>query len=228
MKPYYSDDLTTLYKGDCFEVMDKLDIKADLILTDAPYGMSFQSNHRIEKHLKIDNDDNLDWLEGFYKQIASKAKEDAHSYFFCSHHFVEEFLKHNKKHFNYKNLLVWEKNNTGMGDLLGDYAPKHELCIFNSNGSKKLNNGRDSNILKFSRTGNNLHPTEKPLDMFKYLISKSTESGDLVIDPFAGSGTTARACKDLGRKCIVIEKEEKYCDVIVKRLAQQCFDFGDF
>src|SRR5690606_40391432 len=63
-------------------------------------------------------------------------------YIFCSWHKVDIFKQELEKYFKIKNILIWEKNNTGMGDLYGDYAPKYEMCIFINNG-KDLNNGRD-------------------------------------------------------------------------------------
>ena len=99
-----------------------------------------------------------------------------------------------------------------MGDLEGDYAPKYEMIIFCSNGEKKLNDGRDPNIIKATRTGNDLHPTEKPVNLLNYLIRKSTKKGDVVLDTFAGSFSTAKACVQTGRRFIAYEIEKKYCD----------------
>jgi site-specific DNA-methyltransferase (adenine-specific) len=59
-----------------------------------------------------------------------------------------------------------------------------------------------------------------------WLVGLCSEPGDLILDPFAGSGTTGRAAKDLGRKCTMIEREEKYCEIAAKRLSQQVFDFN--
>ena len=110
-----------------------------------------------------------------------------------------------------KNILVWEKNNHGSGDLLGDYAPKYELIIFCSNGSKKLNGGRSSNVIKCAKMPTDNHPTEKPTNLLRHLIEKSTNKGDLVLDTFAGSFSTARACKEIGRDFICFEVEPEYC-----------------
>lgn len=139
----------------------------DLVLTDPPYGMSFQSNHRK---------------------------------------------------FEVKNILVWVKNNTGMGDLEGDYAPQYEFIIYARKGNLKLNDGRSSNILPFSRTGNIHHPTEKPLDLFSFLIRKSTREGGTVFDGFLGGGTTALACKMLKRNYICCEISPEYCKIAEERI----------
>lgn len=208
-----------LVNDDAFVFLEKLEENSiDLILVDTPYGMSFQSSHRKEKHIKIQNDDNLDWLPNWLNQIKRIVKKDCHCYIFCSNHFVDVFVCEIKKHLPYKNILIWEKNNTGMGDLLGDYAPKYEMIIFCSNGKKKLNGGRDSNIIKAKRTDNDLHPTQKPVNLMEYLIEKSTIKGDTVLDCFSGSGTTAIACHNTNRNFIGCEIEKKHFDVSVKRI----------
>jgi site-specific DNA-methyltransferase (adenine-specific) len=207
--------------GDCSEGMRLIpDNSIDLIISDPPYGMNFQSGYRKERHNIITNDNNLAWLNGYLQEVKRISKEDAHAYIFCSMHNVDIFVTKVKKYLDYKNIIIWEKNNTGMGDLFGDYAPKYEMIIFCSNGKKKLNGRRDPNIFKWAKTGNNLHPTEKPTELINWLIEKSTQHGDIVCDSFMGSWTTARACKDLGRNFIGFELEEKYCRIGEKRLEQ--------
>lgn len=211
----------TVYCAECLKKMKEIDDKSiDLILTDPPYGMEFRSNYRNKKYDKIENDNNLDWLEEFITEIKRTSKEDAHIYVFCSFHKVDIFKQELEKQFKVKNILIWEKNNTGMGDLYGDYAPKYEMIIFCSNGNKKLNGNRIANIIKADKTGNTLHPTEKPLELIKLLITKSSNEDDIILDPFLGSGTTAVACKQLNRNYIGIELSEEYCEIARKRLEQ--------
>jgi len=190
----------------------------DLVVTDPPYGMSFQSNHRKVKHKSIQNDDNLDWLGEWVKELKRVCKDEAHLYIFCSWHHIDQFKQQVGALFNVKNILIWEKNNTGMGDLEGDYAPKYEMIIFCSNGKKKLNGGRDANILKAKRTQNENHPTEKPINLIKYFIEKSSNKGDLVLDTFGGGCGTAIASRQIERNCICFEIEEDYCKVARERL----------
>lgn len=204
---------------DCLQELSKIESKKfDLVLTDPPYGMAFQSGYRKEKHEKIQNDDDLYWLPLFFYHIKRVLKDDSHAYVFCSHHNIDIFKKYAGKYFKVKNILVWEKNNTGMGDLKGDYAPKYEFILFLTKGKRKLNGARDSNILKFSRTSNEYHPTEKPVDLMRYLIKKSTQQGDFVFDPFIGSGSTAVACKQTKRNCLGFEINSKYVKTALKRL----------
>lgn len=189
-------------------------------MTDIPYGMDFQSNHRKEKHLKIQNDIDVNWFPDWIKEIDRVSKDDAHLYIFCSHHKIDFFKSEIEKFRKVKNILIWEKNNTGMGDLFGDYASKYEMVLFCSNGNKKLNGGRDANIIKANRTQNNLHPTEKPVNLMEYFISKSSNENDIVLDTFAGSGSTLVACKNTKRHYIGFEIEEIYFNTINKRLSQ--------
>ncbi len=190
----------------------------DLVLTDPPYGIDFQSNFRRTKHKKIHNDNTLEWLDEWCKELKRVTKEDAHLYIFCSWHNVEVFKKGLQEFFKIKNILIWKKNNTSMGDLKGDYAPQYEMILFCTNGKKKLKGRRDSNILKSPRTQNVYHPTEKPINLISYLIEKSTNKGDLVLDTFGGSCSTAIASKQTGRSCICFEIDKEYCTIANKRL----------
>jgi len=213
--------LNKVIQGDCLEVMKNIPDKSiDLVLTDPPYGMEFRSNHRKEKYEKIENDNNLIWLEDFLKESYRVLKDNTHIYIYCSFHNIDIFKQEVSKLFEVKNILVWVKNNTGMGDLEGDYAPQYEFCIYARKGNKKLNRGRDSNILYFDKTGNINHPTEKPVSLMGFLIKKSTDENDTVLDCFLGSGTTAVACKQLKRNFIGIEINEKYCEIARQRLRQ--------
>jgi len=73
---------------------------------------------------------------------------------------------------------------------------------------------------------NNLgHATQKPITLISYIIKLSCRPGGTILDPFAGSGTTGRAAKDLGRKCVMIEKDERYCEIAAKRMQQEVFEF---
>jgi len=185
----------------------------DLVLTDPPYGMVYRSNRRKEKHKSIQNDTDLYWMTDWCKELKRVCKDEAHLYIFCSWHNIDVFKQTLGAYFNVKNILVWEKNNHGSGDLLGDYAPKYELIIFCSNGSKKLNGGRSSNVIKCAKMNTDNHPTEKPTNLLRHLIEKSTNKGDLVLDTFAGSFSTARACKEIGRDFICFEVEPEYCKI---------------
>lgn len=204
---------------DCFDMLATIeDNSVDLLLTDPPYGMSFQSGHRKDKHMKIKNDDNLEWLPKWMSEINRVMKPDSHLYIFCSWHKVDIFKKEIEKYYTIKNLIVWHKNGGGMGDLKGGYGGVHELIFFINNG-KKLNGRRDTDVInKAYRTGNENHPTEKPVNLMEYFIRKSSNPGDLVVDCFAGSFPVAFAAHNTGRRFIGSEIENKYWAEACKRM----------
>jgi len=220
-----------LYNGDCLKFLDDLisnSRKVDCIITDPPYGMEFRSSHRKKRYDVIKNDDNLDWLDEFVEKSYMLLKDNSHAYFFCSWHKVDVFKQALEKKFTVKNVLIWEKNNTGMGDLFGDYAPKYEMILFCTKGKRKLNGNRDSNMLRFARTNNVCHPTQKPVDLIRYLIEKSTNKNDIVGDFFFGSGTTGVASLQSNRSFIGAEIEKTHFDTGVKRIKDAHTSMGFF
>ena len=212
-----------LYKGDCLEIMDKLiekGVKVDAIITDPPYGMEFKSNHRKIKYENIINDNNLEWLDEHFEKVNNILENNAHGYCFCSFHHVDKFKQSIEKFFKVKNILIWEKNNTGMGDLKGDYAPKYEMIIYFHKGRRLLEGKRHPNIFKYAKTGNKLHPTQKPKDLIEFLIKNSTKENETIFDGFMGSGSTGVACKNTNRKFIGIELDDKYFEIAKKRIEE--------
>jgi len=215
-------DRVHLMFGDCLERMKEIpDGSVDMILTDPPYGMDFQSNHRKEKHNKIANDVGLDWLEDFARACYRIAKNDSAHYVFCSFHKIDVFKQAFERLFKLKNILIWEKNNTSMGDLKADFAPKYEMCLFLQKGRREIVGKRDPNIFKFAKTGNTLHPTQKPVDMLEYLIGKFSDQGETVLDPFMGSGSTGVAAMQTNRKFIGIELDPGYFATACQRILAQ-------
>lgn len=120
-----------LLKGDCLELMKEIpDGSVDLVLTDPPYGMSYQSKHRKEKYDKIHNDQNLNWLNDFIDLLYIKMKDNSAGYMFCSMHHIDIFKKEIERKFKLKNILILEKNNHTAGDLKGSFSCKTEFIIF--------------------------------------------------------------------------------------------------
>jgi len=211
-----------LIHGDCLEEMPKMaDRSVDMILTDPPYGMDFQSNYRILKHEKIENDNGLGWLDDFSREAFRVAKDDSAHYFFCSFHHIDLFKQALQKHFKVKNILIWEKNNTSMGDLQHDFAPKCEFIIFCQKGLKAIRGKRDPNIMRFPKTGNNLHPTEKPVELMSYLIEKFADEGDIICDPFMGSGTMGVAAINQGCDFIGFENNDIHFQTAKTRIGNR-------
>lgn len=196
------------------------DKSIDLVLTDPPYGMDYQSSWRTDKYDKIEGDSDLFWFPDFAREAYRLLKDDSHIYIFCNDYAVSDFRRElESAGFQNKRTLVWVKNNHTSGDLEGDYGNKTEFILYAHKGRRLLNGNRETNVLEFSRVATDLHPTQKPTDLFEYLIGKSTNVGDIVLDPFSGSCTTCAAAKSLNRNYICIEKEERYANICSSRLA---------
>jgi site-specific DNA-methyltransferase (adenine-specific) len=211
--------------GDCLEGMKLIPDKSiDLVLTDPPYGMDYQSSWRTatETFDKITLDQDIDWFPQLAKEIYRILKDNSHCYIFCNDYAISHFRKELENvGFTTKRTLVWVKDNHTSGDLEGDYGNKTEFILYCQKGRRELNGKRDTNVLQFSRVNNLKHPTQKPISICQYLIEKSSKKTDLICDPFMGSWTTARACKDLGRAFLGFELSEKYCQVGEERLRQE-------
>jgi len=217
-----------ILEGDCVEVMRGLPSESvDCVVTDPPYGMAYRSNMRASwaRFDAIENDDNFDfeWQLAWMKECYRVLKDGSHFYAFCSDHHLGEFRDTARSaRFNVKRTLVWCKGGGGIGDLDGDYAHETEFCVFAHKGRRPLTGGRISNVLQVPkvRPADLRHPTEKPVGVLRPLVQKSSAPGEVVLDPFGGSGSTAVACREEGRGFIVIEREPKYVEVTRDRLAQ--------
>ena len=223
------DNMITLYHGDMLVEMDKIpDGSVDLVVTDPPYGMDYQSGWRINKYEKIKNDvtienDIHEWITQIYRVL----KENTGLYMFCSWHKIDIFKQAIESRFTIKNIIVWNKNNHGSGDLEGSYAPKHEFIIYAHKG-RLLNKGeRHTDVLNFDRVDGtkSVHPTQKPTDLLGLLIKNSTNEHETVLDPFMGSGTTGIACDNTDRRFIGIELDENYFNIAKKRIEKNVKQF---
>lgn len=221
-----------LYHGDCIEVMKTMQSESvDLVLTDPPYGIDFSTNYRKANKILtqdgIANDkDNIEFLTKAIEQCHRLLKNDRHFYWFTRWDKIPEQLPVIQHYFNVKNILVWVKNNWSMGDLGGAYAGQYECIIFGHKGVRKLNavDGKDRHpdVLNTPRVNNitMYHNHQKPLPLLKFLILKSSNKGDVVLDPFTGSGSTLLAAEEVDRNSIGIEINEKYYQVIKNRLEE--------
>jgi len=185
--------------------------KADCLFTDPPYGYSYESNHQ-NKHSVLKNDD---VMLDFSATAHSALFENAAVYVCGSFQTISKWIDYVSESFNYKNLIVWKKNNWSMGDLKGAFAGQHELLIFAHKGKIELLGKRDPDIWTFDRVPPEVHPTQKPVELVEYALSK-VKSGK-TLDLFGGSGSTLMACEKTNRKSYLMELDPKYCDVIIKR-----------
>ncbi len=200
MKPYYQDSAVQIYHGDCREILPSLP-KVDLVLTDPPYGIKIASNPFRQKHEKADWDAypvDGDLLK-YVIGMGINAIIWGGNYFLLPAH---------------QRFLVWDKMQPE------DFSSAMcEQAWTNINGPAKIFRFKVTSYFK-------QHPTQKPVSLMKWCIQLCPDNPQTILDPFAGSGTTLRAAKDLNRKAIRIEIEEKYCEIAAKRMAQEVFNFG--
>jgi site-specific DNA-methyltransferase (adenine-specific) len=191
----------------------------DCIITDSPYGFGYQSNMKKNKDLPMFYDRNTSWLNEWLYLANKILKDDGHLYMFAPVQKIDEFKQKIENFFIIKNILVWDKNSFGMGDLYGQYAPSYEFIIFAvKEQGRKLNGKRERDLLSFQKTKCDLHPTQKPVDLLEYLITKSSNENDTILDPFMGSGSTGVACVKTNRNFIGIELDENYFNIAKKRI----------
>lgn len=239
MKPYYSDGDVTLWHGDMREILPGLEVTADCVLADPPYG---------ETRLTWDR-----WPAGWPEVAAATASS---MWCFGS---MRMFLDRRDEFTAWRlsQDVVWEKEN-GTGFATDRFKRVHEFALHWYRGDwaavhhetprvevhyrTKGNGGRGptphagairsttwsddgtrltrSVIAAANMHGRAIHPTEKPGAILTPLIEYACPPGGLILDPFAGSGSTAVAARLLGRRAVLIEADERYCEVIARRLAQ--------
>lgn len=205
------------YNGNCIDLMKKSNLKkCSLLLSDPPYGMDFKSGH-VDKNKwdKINNDqiqETISVLDQSFYEIKKHLLPDAHVYIFGNPNEIENIKPIFCKYFKLKNILIWDREIIGMGDLK-TYGRSYDVIYFGYNETwKDLNGTRDRDILRFERVSPNnlIHPTEKPLSILEYLIKKSTNENDYIIDPFSGSCSALKAAEKLNRNAYGFELELKY------------------
>lgn len=216
-----------LINGDVLIELNKMinnGVKVDMILIDPPYLINYKSNLRKDKShdfcSPIKNDDNPQLLIDTFKLCYDVLKDGGAFYCFCNANHVDFFKKEIEKHFKFKNILIWVKNGWSAGDLKGAYAKQTEFIIFASKGRHILNGKRDSDVLKYKRIvgKKQIHQNQKPIKLLEYLIKKSSNENDLILDCFMGSGSTGVACLKTNRNFIGIELDKKYYDMAEKRI----------
>ncbi len=206
-KPYYDSGGITIYHGHAMEILPEL--QADVMVTDPPFGIAYASGHDgvLPRSIAGDEDTSLrdSVLELWWK--------DKPAVVFGSWR--------RQRPRGTRALLVWDtKGALGMGALDLPWKPAHqEIYILGSGFAGK----RGTDVLRFApvqsmAANGRVHPHEKPVALLADLIGKCPPG--VILDPFMGSGTTLRAAKDLGRRAIGIEIEERYCEIAANRMRQ--------
>jgi DNA modification methylase len=228
MKPYYEHAGITIYHGDCREVLPGLS-KVDLINTDPPYGVAYVTSWRSrgdKLRTAVANDSDLTVVAEAWPVIIDRLADDRHWYAFASPRRISEA---EKIFGGSKHILAWDKGDRGtVGDLKAGFGEAWEAIFYGMKGRRELRGSRPRTVVRYDwrSTMDPVHPTVKPVPLIQRMIAWSTDAGETVLDPFMGSGTTLRAAKNLGRKAIGIELEERYCEIAAKRLSQETLNLG--
>lgn len=190
----YESALATLHHGDCREILPSLGKwSADLVVTDPPYGIGYESNYRTgERMERMAHDDGRLDMPVIFEQIARVLRRWRHAYVFGPFVLPPPFTAHAD--------LIWNKTEaSGRGNMTIPWGQTHENVRVTARGKMR-------------------HPTEKPVALLRRYVEASSLLGDVVLDPFAGSGSTLVAAVAGGRRAVGIEISDTYCEVIIERL----------
>lgn len=245
MEPYYEHGGITIYHGDCREVLPTLEAESvRLLWTDPPYGHGNQDGDLQAARVR-------DGVKGARKRpteaIANDTQEEMRLVVDEMLSASERLLipdcccccaggggpkvtfawlanRMDSRGLQFFHAIVWDKSGRGHG-LGWRFRRDYEFVMVGHKRGGKLSwreaDRAEPNIVFVQPTDNDLHPTEKPAALVEWFINLTTEPGDLILDPFAGSGTTLEAAKSCGRRAIGIEIEERYCELAANRLRQE-------
>lgn len=224
-------EINKIYNVDAIVALKELeDSSIDLVVTDCPYSViSGGTNSKWKSGWKTSvlskNDGKIfehndlefeDWVPEIYRVL----KEDSDFYCMVNTINIEDLLRVARESgFKLHNILVWQKNTVNTNRW---YMKNCEFtCYFYKGQAKTINDTSSLQVHQFNNiVGEKDHPTEKPCELMKFYIKNSSKEGDLILDPFAGSGSTLVAAKECRRNYIGFEIDKKYFDVASKRLNQ--------
>jgi site-specific DNA-methyltransferase (adenine-specific) len=231
----------TLYHGDCLQVMTSLPDKSiSTVLTDPPYssGGRRENARSLRKSMTRSVEDE-DWIRGdamstngFVWMMRAAGLEwrrllvtGGHALSFIDWRMSYALMTAlETADLRMHPVVVWDKQNLGMGSV---FRNQHEFIVHTSAGTAMAPQRRDvPNVLRFPAVRDGDHPTEKPGPLLETLLSVVCPKGGTVLDPFAGSGSSLYAARALGHRAIGVEADERYCEVIAKRLNANILDFG--
>lgn len=210
--------------GDCRTLLPQVpDASVDMVFADPPFGVGYETGHyENSPHRAIPGDERPDatWVAD-----AARILKDCGCLYMFTRWDVEGFWQEaiRAAGLALKNSIVWVKPDWTSGDLNGAYAYQHERILFAVKGRHLPRwEKRDTDVWHeghlFSRAHRS-HPTEKPFALCKRVILRGTDAGDLVVDPFAGSGTSLCAAKALGRRFLGMEIDPGWAAIAERRLA---------
>lgn len=220
--PYYQDEHSTIYHGDCREILPLLE-PVDLVLTDPPYGVNFSG--KVTKHTV-----NTKGYESIVDDSSIVVDVVLRALNICKTLSSRIVITPGSRNmFKYPEPdcvgAIYYPAGAGLGRW--GFTCWQPIFYYGKDPyiSKRLGSRPDSFSTTISAEKNG-HPCPKPIQTMKWLVNKASFQKETILDPFMGSGTTLRAAKDLGRKAVGIEIEEKYCEIAVKRLRQGVLPLG--
>lgn len=215
-------------RGDCLELMREIPSgSVDMVLCDPPYGIGYKTGWRIDRSHRfareIENDRDLSVVEAAAPVMFDLLKDDSACFIFCAWNRLSEIFGILKSvGFSVKNMIVWDKCATTAGDLEGAYAHQYEMVVFATKGRPIIRGRRHSDIWRYPRVSSDklVHQNQKPVELLEQMILSMSGKGDLILDPFMGSGSTGIACINTDRRFVGIEIENGYYAVAKKRLTE--------
>lgn len=203
MTPYYDDGACVIYHADCREILRRQDDgSVDLVIADPPYGVGM-----------IYGDSYDDTLPNIHASISDELFRVSRLVF------VTPGIRNVSSWPSPTWMLCWHKPGSPRRSDLGGFNIWEPILMY---GKRRIyNDALSLPAWNNTASGTGDHPCPKPLRLFRWLVEQGSDAGDTILDPFMGSGTTLRAAKDLGRKAIGIEIEERYCEIAAKRLQQE-------
>lgn len=238
--PYYQDDAVTLYHGDALDVLAELSIDLDAVVTDPPYasgtrheagksssGAMLRAGRFSDRPIDLDQMTTVGfvWLMRAVAMGCRPMLKDGGSFlsFIDWRQWPQLVGALETANLRIQGMVVWDKGHFGMGN---GFRSQHELVCHASKGVPTIYDKGIGNVLGFPRQEAIDHPSPKPEGLMQRLIAAVTPVDGVLLDPFAGSGTTLRAAKNLGRRAIGVEMNEGYCQVAAERLSQDVL-FGE-
>ena len=240
--PYYQDDAVTIYHGDTLNTLRDLPLDPiAAMVTDPPYSsgnlpesMKQKASPRLrgwtwdDKVMETDQLSTLGfiWLmRAMLVEARLRLVEGGSVCVFIDWRNWGQLVGAvESAGFRVNNMVVWDKLVIGMGN---GFRNQHELVLYGSLGAPRVISRSIPNVLGVKRDANDLHQSPKPIGLMRQLLEVVSAPGDVVLDPFMGSGSTLVAAKQSGRKAIGIEIEERYCEIAARRMGQEVLDFGE-
>jgi site-specific DNA-methyltransferase (adenine-specific) len=226
MKPYFEDATTTLFNADFLKCPPAI---GDVFVTDPPYarsgGASTGWTAAGERAMMLGGADQfwVYWFTDVARKLAQSCAKDACGFVFTDYRtvgLVDRAFAASGTGWVMSQCLVWDRDAIGLGS---PFRASHELIAFCRSEGFKWEGRKDiRNVLRYRWPygEHEHHPAEKPVSLLRYLVETVSAPGAVVLDPFAGSGSTLVAAKQAGRRAIGIEIEERHCGTAARRLAQ--------